>query len=64
MAKIAVIAGALTGLIGSVVALVAVSVGGADSDVTLGVLIGLAFLLIALGVVIGLMLRAQRGTGR
>jgi hypothetical protein len=58
--KISAISGSLVGVIGALVALLAVGGSSSDNGVVLGVIIGLAFLLIALGIVIGLMMRAQQ----
>ena len=60
--RLSVIAGSLVGLVGGLVALVAVG-GSSTAGVALGLVIGLAFLVMALGVVLGLMLHAQRRPG-
>ena len=61
--RLAVIVGAITGLVGAMVA-VAGGVGADSSGVTLGIVIGLGFILVALGVVVGLMTHTGRDRGR
>jgi hypothetical protein len=62
--KLAAISGSLVGLVGALVALLAVGGGSPDTGLVLGIIIGLAFLMIALGIVIGLMMHAQRDDPR
>jgi hypothetical protein len=60
--NLSAISGALVAIIGALVAVVAV--GDGSTGVMIGLVIGLFFLVVAVGIVIGLMTYAQRRRGR